>query len=115
MSYVLPVSIKKNYFWLCWVFLAVCGLSLVGVSLVAVDRLLFVMASCCKAQALGMRAQKLWCTGLVAPWHVGFSQTSDRTHIPCIGRQILNHWACREVLRFPFFFFNGHYWWDYFY
>ena len=28
---------------------------------------------------------------LVAPWHVGSSQTRDRTHVPCIGRQILNH------------------------
>ena len=32
MSYVLPVSIKKNYFWLCWVFIAVCRLSLVVVT-----------------------------------------------------------------------------------
>ena len=38
----------------------------------------------------GMRAQELWLTGLVAPWHVGSSQTRDRTCVPCIGRQILN-------------------------
>ena len=25
------------------------------------------------------------------------SPTRDRTHIPCIGRQILNHWATRKV------------------
>ena len=24
------------------------------------------------------------------------SRTRDRTHIPCIGRQILNHWTTRE-------------------
>lgn len=28
--------------------------------------------------------------GLGAPWHVGLSQTRDRTHIPCIGKQILS-------------------------
>ena len=41
--------------------------------------------------------QQLWCTGLVAPQHVGSSQTWDGTHVPCIGRWILNHWTIREV------------------
>ena len=57
--------------------------------------------SCCGARALGTRAQQLWlagsraqaqllwCTGLVAPWHVGSSQTRDRTRVPCTGRRIL--------------------------
>ena len=35
--------------------------------------------------------------GLVAPWHVGSSWTRARTHVPCIGRRILNHCATREV------------------
>ena len=43
------------YFWLCWVFVAVCGLSLVstsgGYSLVEVGGLL-IDFSCCGAQAL---------------------------------------------------------------
>ena len=39
----------------------------------------------------------MWCTGLVAPRHVGSSRTRDRTHVPCIGRRILNHCAAREV------------------
>ena len=36
---------------------------------------------------------------LVASRHVGDlnSSTSDRTHVPCIGRQSLNHWTTREV------------------
>jgi len=34
----------------------------------------------------------------VAPRHVGSSQTRDQTRVPCIGRQILNHWTTREVL-----------------
>ena len=39
----------------------------------------------------------MWRTGLVAPWHVGSSWTRARTRVPCIGRQILNHCATREV------------------
>ena len=35
--------------------------------------------------------------GLIAPQHVGSSRTRDRTHVPCIGRWILNHCATREV------------------
>ena len=35
--------------------------------------------------------------GLVAPQRVGSSQTRDRTHVPCIGREILNYWTTREV------------------
>ena len=39
----------------------------------------------------------MWLTRLVAPRHVGSSQTRARTHVPCIGRQILNHCATREA------------------
>ena len=35
--------------------------------------------------------------------HVGSSQTTARTRVPCIGRRVLNHCATREA---PFFFFN---------
>ena len=46
-----------------------------------------------------LQAQYLWYySGLVALRHVGSSQTWDRTHDSCIGRQILNHWTTREVL-----------------
>ena len=40
--------------------------------------------------------------GFVAPQHVGSSGTRDRTHVPCIGRQIPNHCATREVLDLHF-------------
>ena len=40
----------------------------------------------------------MWLTGLVAPWHVGSSQTRARTRVPCIGRRILYHCATREAL-----------------
>ena len=49
------------------------------------------------AQAPDAQAQQPWLTGLVAPWHVGSSQTRARTRVPCIGRQILNHCATREA------------------
>ena len=54
--------------------------------------------SCCGAQAPDAQAQQLWLTGLVAPRHVGSSQTRARTRVPCIGRWILNHCATREAL-----------------
>ena len=44
----------------------------------------------------GTRAQYLWRTGLVSPQDVGSSQARDPTHVPCIGRQLLNHCATRE-------------------
>ena len=53
--------------------------------------------SCCGAQAPDAQAQWLWLTSLVAPRHVGSSQTRARTHVPCIGRRILNHCATREA------------------
>ena len=49
------------------------------------------------AQAPDAQAQQLWLTGLVAPWHVGSSQTRARTRVPCISRQTLNHCATREA------------------
>ena len=54
--------------------------------------------SCCEAQAPDAQAQQLWLTGLIAPRHVGSSQTRARTRVTCIGRQILNHCATREAL-----------------
>ena len=48
------------------------------------------------------RLSELWLTGLVAPRHVGSSQTRARTHVPCIGRQILNHCTTREALELIF-------------
>ena len=44
----------------------------------------------------------MWHTGLVVPQHVGSSWTRDQTHVPCIGRQILDDCATREVLMLTF-------------
>ena len=84
------------YFWPRWVFIAVCGLSLVamrgGYSSLwcAVFSLWWLLL----LQSMGSS-----CVGLVAPRHMGSSQTGDRTRVPCIGRRILNHCTTREVPR----------------
>ena len=73
--------------------------------------------SCCRAQALRelasvveacrsrARAQKRWCTGLVAPWHVESSQTRDHTPVSWIGRWILIHCTTSKVLLSLFWIF----------
>ena len=52
----------------------------------------------CGSQALVHRPQWLWLPGLAALQRVESSRTKDQTHVPCIGRWILNHWTSREVL-----------------
>ena len=39
--------------------------------------------------------------GLIALWYVGSSLTRDRTSVPYIGRQVLNHWTARGVSEKP--------------
>ena len=109
------------YFWLCWVFVAACGLPLVAASRVYSSlrcagfslRWLLLLQStgsrragfssfgtrAQQLQLMGSRAQaqQLWLMGLVAPWHVGSSQTRARTRVSCIGRRILNHCTTREA------------------
>ena len=84
-------SLKKKlfmfcfFFWLCWIFIAVCGCSLA-----ASWGLLFAFSSCstrashcsgfsCFRALSRAQAQQLWQMGLVATWHVGSSRTRDRT------------------------------------
>ena len=109
------------YFWLRWVFVAACRLSLVaasggysslryaGFSLQWLLLLRSMGSRHAGFSSCGMWAQQLWLTGfraqaqqlwrmgLVAPQHVGSSQTRAQTRVPCIGRRILNHCATREV------------------
>ena len=66
-------------------FIAVCGPLTIAASLVAEHRLQSRRLSSC-----GLRAQLL--RGM---WES--SQTRARTHVPCFGRQILNHCATREA------------------
>ena len=60
----------------------------------------------CGAQAPDSQAQYLQLTGPVAARHVGSSQTRARTHVPYIGRQILNHCATREAPKWPLLFWK---------
>ena len=108
------------WFWLRWVFIAARGLSLVAASggYSSLQCVGFSLRQLLLLWSMGSRrmgfsscgtwAQQLWHTGLVAPMHVESSQTRDGTHVPCIGRQILNHCATREVpkqiLEYTFFF-----------
>jgi len=50
------------------------------------------------AQAVEPRLQQLWHMGLVALWHVGTSWIGGHTYVPCIVREIRNHWTTRDVL-----------------
>ena len=62
-----------------------------------------------KLQLTGFRVQTHYLRhmGSAAPQHVGSSQTSDQTQcsVPCIARQILNHWTTRETPTFVIFCF----------
>ena len=47
---------------------------------------------CLGFSSYGSEARWWWCTGLVAPWCVDSSWVRYQIRVPCIGRQILNHW-----------------------
>ena len=87
----IPLHLKKKiiYFWLRWVFVAACRLSLVAASRG------YSSLQC--LEALESRLSSWWRTGLVAPRHVGSSRTRARTRAPCIGRRILSHCTTREA------------------
>ena len=67
---------------------------------------------CCGVQALNLRASVVVVcglqstasvvVGLAARQHVGSSRTRSCTSVPCIARQILNHWTTREGLSSTF-------------
>ena len=84
-----PLLFSNLFIWPWLVSVVLCGLSLVVVTVV--DSLVV------RHGLWGMWALKGWLTGLVAPRHVRSSQTRHRTHVPCIGRQTLNHRTTREV------------------
>ena len=119
-DFFLNLFILFIYFWLWWVFITAHGLSLVAASggysslLCAgflLQWLLFLWSTGSRHadfSSCGAWAQWLWPTGLVAPQHVGSSWTRDRTHVPCIGRRILIHWATREA-QSPWFYLQSHF------
>ena len=80
----------------CYVFVAMHGISLAavsgGYSLIAVHGLLIVVASLVGELGLQDGQASAVLLHVESPW------SRDRTHVPCIDRQILNHWTTREVL-----------------
>ena len=96
------------YFWLCWVFVAACGLSLVvasrGYSLVVVSRLLIEGFSCFGVWALGLAGFSICGYHPLELWHrlscsmaCRILPIRDQTCVSCIGRQSLYHCTSREV------------------
>ena len=85
-------------------FVAVCGLLIAVASLVVEHGLLTHGPQQLWLAGSRAQAQQLWHTGLAAPRHVGSSRTRAQTHVPCIGRQILNHCATREAHEYHFRF-----------
>ena len=57
--------------------------------------------SSCGSQALEHSLSSCGARALVAPRHVGSSQTGARTRVPCTGRQTPNHWATRRSPEMP--------------
>ena len=98
---------KQLLLFLKKIFIYLCGC--VGFSLQFIDSLVMVCGlSTCRPWTAGYAGirphglQQLWHAGSlivecglsVAPWHVGFqfsSLTRDRTSVPWIAKQILNH------------------------
>ena len=62
----------------------------------------------CGTRALGcVLAQQLWHTDSTAPRHTGSSWTRNRTHVSCIGRQVLYHRTTREARSGTLFFLSS--------
>ena len=61
---------------------------------------LVALGLCCCMRAFSRcraHAHYLWPEGLAASKHMGSSWTRDQTHVPCIGRWILNYKTTREA------------------
>ena len=81
---------------LLWIFIVAHRLSLVAAS---------SGFSCCGAWALGHTSSIVVAPELSCPMCMP-SLTKDGTHVPCIGRQILNHWTMREILLEPLLIYS---------
>jgi len=69
-----------------------------GAAFVVACRLLVAVASLVAEHRLwDAQASVVVVAYLIAPRHVGSSQTRNQICVPCIGRQILNRWTTREA------------------
>ena len=95
-----------KYFWLCWVLVAVSGLSLVAVSggyLCCVTQDSHCRGfSYCGLWALGGCRLLSCSTGLGGLRASGIFLDQGSNLVPCIGRWVLNHWTTRGVPSFSF-------------
>ena len=89
------------YLWLCWVFVSVRGLSLVAAS---GGHSSSRCAGLSRSRTLLLQSTGSRRAGSVVVAHgpscsaaCGIFPDQARTHVPCIGRQILNHCATREA------------------
>lgn len=89
----LPPFKHGTVYCLSWASIAVCGLSLV-----AALGLLLLCSMGSGACGLSSCGSKLLLSraGLVALWDVS-SPTRSLSRVACLGRQICNHWATRDV------------------
>ena len=87
------------YYWLHWVFLAACRLSLVAANgRLGVVHGLLLDSSYCRARTLGLVGFSSCSSpalehGLSWSALCGILWTRDQIHVSCIGRQILNWWT----------------------
>ena len=107
--------------WQVYLFIFGCAWSslLHGLSLVVVSRGHFCCSaqnshcsgfSCCGALAVGSWASIVVVHRLSSSTPVVSSGTRDQTHVSCIGRWMLNHWATREVLSMIFLIEHCNFW-----
>ena len=81
-------SLNSVFFWPCWAFPVACRLL----------KLWRRALECVGSVVAVVGFSWLWCVWLVTPQHVYLSfSTRDQTHVPWVGRQILNPWTPREV------------------
>ena len=75
-------------FWLCWVIITACRFSLAVVGSVSSPVTEHGFSSCVHSVVVVDR---------LALQRVGTSQTRDQMCVPCIARQIPNHWTTRDA------------------
>ena len=86
---------NKGTFILIYLFLAALGLCccMPAFSSCCTQGLLFVVVL---SLLIGV-ASLVEELGFIAPWHMGSSQTRNRTCVPCFGRRTFIHCTTKEV------------------
>ena len=103
-----PNSHATSLFWLCWAFVAACGLCLAAASqdyflLRCVDfslgwlLLSFLLFPSSWSMALEGAGSVLVVHGLSGPAACGIFPDQGSNHVPYIGRQTLSNWNTREA------------------